>query len=146
MTPEEFIDWIAPVAQDICKKYNLFASVCIAQAALESGWGKYRIGEYNLFGRKAVEGDSSITVETQECYDGNWQTISADFKDYTSLEEAVEDYCILITEEPVYACCLHQTTIEDFVNTLGPIYATDPDYSDKILQTIAACELEQYDN
>ena len=145
MTSEEFIDWIASVAQERCKKYKLFPSVCIAQAALESGWGRYRIGEYNLFGRKAVEGDRSIIVKTQEYLDGEWQNISAAFKDYDSLEEAVEDYCILITEEPVYAPCLEQTTIENFVNTLGPIYATDPEYANKILRTISASELEQYD-
>lgn len=33
-------------------------------------------------GRKAVDGDKSMLVETQEYYDGEWQTISAAFKDY----------------------------------------------------------------
>lgn len=145
MISEEFINWIAPGVQEICKKYNLFSSVCIAQAALESGWGRYTIGKYNLFGRKAVDGDKSILVTTQECYDGEWQNISAAFKDYDSLEDAIEDYCVLLTEEPVYASCLEQTTVEDFVNTLGPIYATDPEYANKILQTIGASELQEYD-
>lgn len=145
MTPEEFITWITPVAQKICKRYNLFSSVCIAQAALESGWGKNRIGEYNLFGRKAVAGDKSITVETQECDNGVWKNVSVAFKDYDSLEEAIEDYCVLVTEELVYAPCLKQTTVKDFVTTLGPIYATDPQYANKIIQTIGVSELEQYD-
>lgn len=145
MTSEEFINWIVPVAEEICDRYNLLPSVCIAQAALESGWGRYTIGEYNLFGRKAVDGDKSILVATQECYNGEWQNMSAAFKDYDSLEDAIEDYCILLTEESVYAPCLEQTTVEDFVNTLGPIYATDPDYAYKIMQTINASELQQYD-
>ena len=146
MEYNEFIDWVAPVAQEICKKYALLPSVCIAQGALESAWGNSRIGEYNLFGRKAVNGDRSITVQTQECYDGEWVTIDAAFKDYDSLEEAIEDYCILITEEPVYADCLtYRYDLDPYVRILGSIYATDPEYANKILQTIHANDLEQYD-
>lgn len=142
----EFIEWLAPAAQRICPKYSLFASVCIAQAAIESGWSEHTIGEYNLFGRKAVSGDKSIIVETQEYEWGMWRTIYAPFKDYDSLEEAIEDWCILITQEPVYVTCLeHLDNIEHFVNILGPIYATDPCYAEKVLSTIRACDLTQYD-
>ena len=142
MLPEEFIAWLAPTAQEICHKYDLPASVCIAQGALESGWGKYIIGQFNLFGRKWNGVGYFIQVETEEFYDGQWQTINAKFQDYANLAEAVEDWCILITEEPVYAPCLeYRKDVEAFVSTLGPIYATDPDYGEKILSTIAANNL-----
>lgn len=52
---ENFIALIAPTAQLICPKYKLFPSVCIAQACLESGWGRARpelSAVYNYFGRK----------------------------------------------------------------------------------------------
>ena len=39
MAPEEFVAWLAPPTQKICKQYGLFASVCIAQGALKAGGG-----------------------------------------------------------------------------------------------------------
>lgn len=137
MSPEEFIEWLTPAVTEICPQYNLPACVCIAQGALESGWGRYTIGQYNLFGRKAVDGDKSIAVETQEFYNGEWVTIIANFKDYDTLKEAIADWCILLTEEPCYAPCLEfRNDVEQFVNTLAPIYATDPEYASKIMSTI----------
>lgn len=149
MTAEEFIEWLAPAAQAQCKCYDLPPSVLIAQGALESGWGKYKIGEFNIFGRKAVPGDKSIDVETQEYYDGEWVTITAAFKDYDNLLQACDDWCILITQEPCYAeawaAWYNTHDIDSFVNKLGPVYATDPDYARKVLQTIRANNLTQYD-
>ena len=50
MTTDEFIEWLAPAAQAQTRCYNLPASVLIAQGAIESGWGRAVIGQYNLFG------------------------------------------------------------------------------------------------
>ena len=75
MTPDEYLGWIAATAQEICAEYELPAACVIAQGALESQWGKYAIGEFNIFGRKAVDGDESVVVQTEECYDGRWVTI-----------------------------------------------------------------------
>ena len=54
MNPDDFINWLFPVAQNICIKYNLPAAVVTAQGALESGWNAYTIGDFNIFGRKWV--------------------------------------------------------------------------------------------
>ena len=145
MSPEEFVAWLASAAESICRKYDLPVSVCIAQGALESGWGKYIIGQFNIFGRKWNGVGNYIEVETEECFDGQWQTIVAKFQDYSNLNEAIEDWCILITEEPAYMTCLeYRTEVEAFVCMLGPIYATDPEYAGKVLATIAANNLEDY--
>jgi len=148
MTPGEFIDWVAPAAQRICPQYGLPASVCIAMAAIESGWNQYTIGQFNLFGRKAVEGDRSIVLETQECYDGIWQTIFAPFKLYDTLDEAIIDWCELLNWGP-YKPFSDQYRIdgdlESFVRGMAHIYATNPNYPDEILATIRACNLTQYD-
>lgn len=146
MTPDEFINWLAPAAQTICNRYRLYASACIAQAAIESGWGQYIIGEYNVFGRKAVAGDLFTEVTTQEYYDDELVTIVDKFKLYNSLEEAIEDWCILLTEEPVYVNNVDYSSVEAFVQTMAPVYATNPHYADDIGVTIAANELEQYDS
>jgi len=146
MDPEQFIDWLVPAAQPACRSYQLPVSVCVAQAALESGWGKYCIGKYNLFGRKYNGSGPYIEKVTDEYIDGEWLTITAKFQDYASLEEAVEDWCILLTQEPVYEGCLaYRDNAEQFIQALAPIYATDPDYEDKVLATIHANDLTQFD-
>lgn len=146
MSPDEFVAWLAPAAQTACRPYQLPASVCIAQAALESGWGQYVIGDYNLFGRKWNGTGPYIEKVTEEYSDGEWLTVAAKFQDYSSLTEAIEDWCILITQEPVYAPCLvYRDDVEGFVQVLAPVYATDPNYADKVLATISANNLTQFD-
>jgi flagellum-specific peptidoglycan hydrolase FlgJ len=142
MYPDDYLAWIIPSAQRVCAKYGLPYGVVVAQGAIESQWGTYRIGEFNIFGRKWGGWGNYIEQETQEFLDGYWQTIIAKFQDYESMDQAIEDWCILITQEPVYAPCLqYLDNVEMFVRTLGSIYATDPAYADKVLQTMYACDL-----
>lgn len=159
MSPDEFIEWLKPAAEAQCACYKLPASVLIAQGALESGWGAYTIGKFNIFGRKAVDGDESISVWTKEYGDENsyteddnhvylgdgWWKIVADFKDYPDLYHACDDWCILMTQEKAYSEAVglwyENGDIEEFVRAMAPVYATDPNYASNILSTIKACEL-----
>lgn len=149
MTPDEFIDFIGDTAGRICAKYNLPASVCIAQAILESGWGRYCIGQFNYFGRKWNGWGNYVRQQTTEYINGEYVTIYDKFQSYESLEEAIRDWCILITEEPAYADALaewrNRWVVEDFVYVLAPVYATDPNYADKIVATIEANDLYRFD-
>lgn len=149
MTPDEFIDFIGDTAGRICAKYNLPASVCIAQAILESGWGRYCIGQFNYFGRKWNGWGNYVRQQTTEYINGEYVTIYDKFQSYESLEEAIRDWCILITEEPAYADALAEWrsrwVVEDFVYVLAPVYATDPNYADKIVATIEANDLYRFD-
>lgn len=141
----EYLDWITPTAQSVCANYDLPWQCVVGQGAIESSWGNSRIGEYNIFGRKAVAGDKSIEVETQEDDGtGNWYTITAAFKDYDSLDEAIQDWCELMEWGPYqeYAEQYHQDhDLEAFVSGIASVYATDIAYGDKIMQTIHACDL-----
>lgn len=148
MTPEDFIAWLAPAAQAQTKAYDLPASVLIAQGALESGWGENIIGQFNLFGRKWNGTGSYIEQVTQECYHDEWQTITAKFQDYDNLLQACDDWCILMTQEPAYAeaygiwCSTHK--VEQFICAMATVYATDPNYADKLLEIIKANDLTTY--
>lgn len=153
MKPDDFLAWVVGPAKEVCSQYDLPYQVCVAQGAIESQWGEYGIGNggFNLFGRKwGGEGDY-VELETQEYYDGAWQTIIAKFQSYASLEDAIKDWCELMLwvkengELGPYTAVARQYQqnhdVEAFVRGIGPIYATDPEYADKILQTIRACEL-----
>lgn len=149
MTPDEFIEMIGNTAGKVCAEYNLPASVCIAQAILESGWGRYCIGQYNYFGRKWNGWGNYERRQTTEYINGEYVTIYDKFQSYESLEEAIRDWCVLISEDYKYSEVIdawHEFwSVEDFVHTLAPIYATDPDYADKVLSTIRANDLDRYD-
>ncbi len=149
MTPDEFIAYIGNTAGKVCADHNLPASVCIAQAALESGWGRYCIGDHNYFGRKYNGWGDYVVKPTREYIDDEWAIIYAKFQSYDSLEDAINDWCVLLTEEPAYSNALdtwHKTwDVAEFVKALAPVYATDPDYASKVLSTINANDLMRFD-
>ena len=145
---EEFITSFAESAVRICKKYNLYPSVCIAQACIESTWGEDAIKTYNLFGRKAVNGDEYIELPTREqLEDGSYITIDAKFKVYHSFDEAFEDYCILLTEQEEYqpALIFIGKDRDSYIRRMALVYATEKKYADMIIDTINANELWRYD-
>lgn len=150
MEPERFINMIGDTCRNVCLAYNLPASVCIAQAILETGWGEYLSGSYNYFGRKAVSGDDQEIQETEEYINGHYVTVTAGFKNYSCLKDAVEDWCYLIREEGVYKNAVNSWdstwNLTQFVTALAKVYATDPDYAQKVLDTIAANDLTVYDH
>ena len=65
---DEFIEQIAPAAVEVCNRYGLYPSVCIAQTCIESSWGEDAIGVYNLWGRKAADGDEFITFNCETAW------------------------------------------------------------------------------
>jgi flagellar protein FlgJ len=116
----------------------------IAQAALETGWGKHMIrspdgrNSFNLFGIKANPQwhGQRVTTETLEFRDGVMSKERDSFRAYQSLEESFSDYADFLTSNPRYKKALE--TAHDapaFTRALSEAgYATDPDYSHKINQ------------
>ena len=109
-TPEDFVETLRPYAEQVAEEYGMDAKAIIAQAAVETGWGKFVIhnadGEssHNLFGIKANskwEGEQAV-VDTLEFNSGIPQKQKAAFRSYASLEEAVNDYGRFITTQPRY--------------------------------------------
>ena len=88
---QEFIDYIAPKAQEGYKKYGVFASVCIAQACWESAWGNYEgavvAKDNNFFGIK-YPGNHDPSLKISQ---GSWAT--DDGGNYTHYESG-GDSCI----------------------------------------------------
>lgn len=98
-----FIKSIEKGAKKSYKKYGIYPSVTIAQAILESGWGKSKLAtdSKNIFGIKA---DSSwngeyVEVITSENYD---DTITAKFRKYEDVNKSIEDHAKFLIENPRY--------------------------------------------
>lgn len=144
---QEFIDSIAPKAQEIQAKYGVPASIVIAQAALESGWGANAKGN-NLFGIKAGGGwgGSTIDVATHEYANGAMHGETDAFRAYNSTEDSMENYGKFLAGNSRYAGVIGADA-HDAANALQRAgYATDPQYASKLKSIISSNELTRFDD
>ncbi|MDN3649226.1 flagellar assembly peptidoglycan hydrolase FlgJ [Reinekea marina] len=145
-SPESFIKQIMPIAEQTAKLLGVQPQVLVAQAALETGWGKKLItnesGEVanNFFGIKADQrwnGQVAMTT-THEYIDGNKLTVKAPFRAYGSIEESFNDYAQFLKSSSRYQTALEQAKDpEVYLNELQTAgYATDPQYAEKIIRIV----------
>lgn len=138
-TIKKFFETLAPVVKEIysTRKTSL-PSVCLAQAALESG---YNLNAKTLFGIKGT-GES---LTTKEFVDGKWITVQASFKSYPTVTAAIVGYYDLMDNKRYSAVSIFDNYKEQiqFIKSAG--YATDPDYVSKIIRIIETNYLTQYD-
>ncbi len=148
-SPEErdrFIADLMPHAADAARELGVNPRSLIAQAALETGWGRSQPGgdSHNLFGIKATGGwgGASVQGKTQEFSAGIASDVNARFRAYDSTRDSVADYVRLIRDNPRYAAALNTgSDVEAFANALQRAgYATDPDYARKL--TAVAAEVD----
>lgn len=142
-TPQSFISALRPAALASAVKTGIPAGVTAAQAALETGWGRYvpvdlATGRYsyNLFGVKALNGQDYVTAWTWE-YDRNakqWLRVQARFRAYPGFEDSLDDHARLL-RTPRYLVCLRGAAdAEGYARCIASAgYATDPSYADKII-------------
>lgn len=109
-----------------------FPECVCAQWALESGWGQHFSGTWNAFGLKG----SGTSVNTQEFINGQWVTIKAGFIDFPDLQTCV--YYLVdrwYKDFSIYQGVNRATTRNQCAELLVKEgYATDPDYSTKLIQ------------
>jgi flagellum-specific peptidoglycan hydrolase FlgJ len=149
LTPDEFVRFMAPMAQQSERETGVPASVTIAQAALETGWGKTtRQVANNLFGIKGAGNNGSVKLWTREYVRGRWVKVRARFAAYQTLGDSVAAHGRLISENRIYARAM---AVKDqgpaaFARALQRSgYATDPKYASKLLSIIDKRDLTQYD-
>ncbi len=147
LSQQEFIDSIKDGAIECYKKYHVLPSLTIAQAILESGWGKSAIGN-NLFGIKAGSNwtGKTKTVRTSEYGSGGYYHINDTFRDYDSIDDSIEDHAKLLTNsryDSVRAATNYKTACQE-VQKDG--YATSPTYANSLIKLIEQYNLDQWDN
>tara|TARA_R110002095_G_scaffold97941_5_gene86000 strand:+ start:1945 stop:2940 length:996 start_codon:yes stop_codon:yes gene_type:complete len=142
-SPEQFIQQLMPVAEGVAAAAGVAPEMLVAQAALETGWGKYLprhtdgSSSHNLFGIKADQRWSGerVTTTTLEFRDGLAQREKAAFRAYGSYEQSMQDYVQFLSQSPRYQAALEQAhdprSYTQQLQLAG--YATDPDYSNKIM-------------
>ena len=141
-SPESFLGQLWPLAEEAAAQLDLAPEALLAQAALETGWGRHVMQQgrgqssHNLFGIKADsrwQGDR-VEVSTHEYRDGVALKTRADFRAYGSYEDSFADYVDFVQRNPRYREALDKTADpEAYFSALQEAgYATDPAYAEKI--------------
>lgn len=140
-----FVEKMMPHAAEASRSSGIPARFIVAQAALETGWGRAEPRSadgqpsHNLFGIKAGSHWNGPTVEatTTEYVDGVAQRRVERFRAYGSYAEAFKDYASLLAGNPRYAAALGSREPAAFAQGLARAgYATDPAYAEKLTRII----------
>jgi flagellum-specific peptidoglycan hydrolase FlgJ len=159
---QAFIDLVLEGAREVQKQTGMFASVTIAQAIHETGWGRSTPKDkdtgaesYNLFGRKAKKGEPFVTSKTWEVYDGKRVDTFAKFKKFNSYTESVLDRSTFLKSKYYKKACSAENAFDacDFLIKTGVFnsqgkeigYATDPAYAELLKKIIINNDLTKYD-
>ena len=141
-SPEEFVASLAPFADTVAKRLNVSPDVLLAQAALETGWGKKVSTDnnggssHNLFNIKADkrwEG-ATTSVDTLEFTDGVAKREKHQFRSYENFQSSFNDFADFLQSGDRYRDALRNSADSaQFLNGLQDAgYATDPNYAAKI--------------
>lgn len=137
-----FVQALAPHAQAAAQKLGVSVRALLAQAALETGWGKHLPSHHdgsssnNLFGMKAGrswDGDK-VSVPTLEYEDGVAVRRRDQFRAYGNPGDSFSDYADVLANNPRYAGAIGKgEDIKGFAKALAHGgYATDPAYAAKL--------------
>lgn len=148
LSPTAFKNLFGPIAKEASKKSGVPASIILAQAALETGWGSSAIGDAkNLFGIKGTGPAGSINVPTREVVNGRTVTVNANFRKYNSWQESIEDHGKLLQNARYANCLKYKNDPDQFARELQKAgYATDPSYASKLISIMKSNNLYQYNN
>lgn len=149
---EQFVNQIAPyITKEAAKRGYKFAGMIIAQAALESAWGKSKLAaEYhNYFGLKCGRSwtGRSVNMSTKEEYTaGTLTTIKDNFRAYYTMEDGVKGYFDFISAKR-YAAAKNAVSAEHFISLIWVAgFATSKRYVENVVTVYKNYNLKWYDS
>jgi len=148
-TGNAFIDRVSADAIQSQRETGVPASVTIAQAILESGWGKSGLATRanNFFGIKGEGPAGHVTMRTREVSGGREVYVNADFRRYSTSAESFIDHGRLLRDNPRYAEAFkHTGNAERFAAEIHKAgYATDPSYTKLLTRIVQQHGLGAFD-
>lgn len=157
---QAFIDKISPFALEVIEGKDLYPSVMIAQAILESGWGTslLSVEPYNnLFGVKGhYEGESLLIKTSEYTSSGSSYYTLASFRKYPSYRESLMNYVEVLTANDnnsswrykyyLGARVSQTSSYKDATAHLTGRYATSPEYGSSLNRLIEQYNLTIFDD
>ena len=118
-------------------EYRLYPSTVLAMAALESG---YNLNAETLFG---IKGEGQV-LDTTEYIDGKYVNVKDSFKLYPSISASVQGLYDLMQIERYHPACECVEWEEECRMIQACGYATDPNYSDKLISIVNSYQLTMF--
>lgn len=152
MTPTQFFTAYGPAAQQVCHGTGLLASVCLAQAALESNWGESGLTKEanNFFGLKAGtrwRGPVVTKATHEQLPNKKWIVVQAPFRKYATPADSFRDRVALFRGLIRYQRLFQLTDAQTEARQLVECgYATDQLYSQKLMSIVNAHNLTRFDS
>ena len=142
---DEFLKAMIPVAKEVAEDLGISHKIVLAQAALESGWGKSVSGN-NLMGIKSHGEEGGVDVVTHEVVNGKKVKITDSFRQYDTPEDSIRGYGKFLKANSRYKHFLRAGVDNEdaqlsALQTSG--YATDPMYSQKLKNIIKGLPEEE---
>ena len=151
----DFINQLKPSVQEATSSQNLYASLQMAQAILESSWGQSELTRQanNYFGIKGTYNGQFVIMNTAEFdSNGNLYYTDAQFRKYPSAKQSMEDNAYHLRHGVSWNSSIYSGTWRENANNgrdaawgLVPNYATDPSYANKLINLINTYNLENLD-
>ena len=160
---DQFIAKIGAMAKADMAKSGICAAITIAQAILESGWGKSELAKNanNLFGMKKSlsgnawkgstwDGKSVYSKQTKEVYASGPATVQADFRAYKDWQASVNDHSAYLAGAKNGSALRYKGLVgcTDYKKAAQIIknggYATAPDYVEKLCRIVEQYGLTKY--
>ena len=147
----DFVNEVGAAAQRSQQTTHVPASVTVAQAILESDWGRSRLARQgnNLFGIKAQPNPGPagvVTLPTWEHLDGDDVMVQADFKAYYTLDQSLDDHARFFRGRGYRDAMAVANDPRAFAQAIQDDgYATDPDYADKLIRLMDRYNLYRFD-
>lgn len=145
---QAFIQSVAPGAIQGWNEYKVLPSITVAQAIVESGWGRSALSTqaHNLFGIKGSYNGNSVVMRTREVYGGRSVYVNANFRAYANNSESVTDHGRFLNVNSRYRNLLGDTNYASVANKLRQDgYATDPSYASTLILFVQTYNLNQLD-
>ncbi len=144
-----FLTTLSPLVLNAAREHHVLPSITLAQAILESGWGRSQLTRdyHNLFGVKAGRSSRRIRMASREHMRGRMRPSHQVFRRYESKAQSIVDHAELLSTDRRYAHArVHWTDRHRFIEAIAPRYASSPTYSSAVNKIIELYDLDRWDN
>ena len=143
-----FLTSLSPMVLTASRQHGVLPSITLAQAVLESGWGRSQLTRdyHNLFGVKAGSSSQRIRMASREHMRGRLRPSHQIFRRYESKAESIAAHAALLATDRRYAHARpHWTDRHRFLASIAPRYASSPTYPDAVNEIIDLYKLDRWD-
>lgn len=139
-----FLKGIAPSALISAREHNIPPSITLAQAILESGWGRSSLAQegHNLFGVKGPASEPGIQTRSRE----RGRMVNARYRAYDTWLDSLAHHDALLSQSSRYvAAQAHRDDWRAFLAKMAPVYATSRRYNKLVSGVIQSYRLDRWD-